>query len=259
MMERSGEESRKAQAQKYHDATLAWDQNYEEHQYIPPKPATPGPGTAGGPLRSEQPSPMQSILQPAPNAPAMSSQPPAMNSYQPTEGAPATPGSQGEGMMSLADFYKSRGLQPPRGSENIWGKPKTQAKSESAQTIAALKEAGALARTKDTNDTKADVAETAAAAKKDVAKTTTASKEKLSKENAAAKKDLADKANDLHASMLKTSVGSKEYIAAKKAYTDFMKAHPILGEFGMGPENPDAKPPEKGPAKIGRFTVETAE
>ncbi len=98
-----------AVAQKYHDATMAWDKNFEEHQHIQPT----GPGQA----------------------------------------APDT-----TGMSNLAHFYQSRGLKPPKGSENVWGKPKTQEKSEAAQIIQAMKDAssgakGHTALTKEQADT----------------------------------------------------------------------------------------------------------
>lgn len=239
-LQRGGEDERSSKAKAYHDATLAWDQNYEGHQFIPPKPATPGPGTAGGPLRSEQPSPMQSILQPAPNAPAMSSQPPAMNSYQPTEGAPATPGSQSEGMMSLADFYKSRGLQPPRGSENIWGKPKTQVKSESAANVADIRAAGEKERADAKAKADKEKQDAADATKVKVAKIAAGSKEATANIVNDTKMTIADKASALKKNLTETVEGTKEHNVAKKAWADYQKAHPYLGELGMGPDNPDA-------------------
>ena len=198
---------------------------------------------------------------------------------------PAGDGTQGK--VNMAQWMQSQGIKPAKGMENIWGTPKMTGRDESqartTQEQMRLDTQNKIAENRDAaaraGKTMSLDAKTAAGYKMPNGEPLPAGEyptsylnslnAKAGKDNATAnsaaskaeilksKEKLAGQANDLHAAMLKTTVGSKQYIAAKGKYDDFMKAHPILSGVGMGPDNPDDKtaPADTSTGPLGATTV----
>lgn len=138
----------KAQADRYHDATMFADKNFDWSHVPPPQAGGAAPG--GAPSGILQPA------QPAMGGGSMGNlpvPPTAASGYQPawtrpgapgtTAPAPAPAASRAPGSVTMNDIYLAHGLKPVAGGDTIIGTSRQQDKEQAADTLQKTKNAGA--------------------------------------------------------------------------------------------------------------------
>lgn len=240
-------QSAKEAADKYHDATLFADKNFD-WQHVPPA----------------QPS---SILQPAgggaPPAPAT-----AAPGYQPAwmkpGGANATPPApRPAGSVTMNDIYLAHGLKPIVGGDQIMGTSKAQQKADAAQTLQGMKgaqtsdiqdkkDAASTENAKTAADAKTAAAKTAADARVKAAKIAADQRQKTAETNADAKMKAAGISAEGRKAVAKINTGlqsqdHKMQLQAMKDRDAYIMKNPASSKFfGV-------------PAEIGTTTVPVGE
>jgi hypothetical protein len=240
------------QAQKYHDAMLSWDQNYDTSHTMNQQPT----GGSSQP-NAAIPSPTNGIQPPATGlplgasgAPAPANMPPAQVPSSSATPAPTQQLSSDQGSrISLADWLKAHNLKPFKNSENIFGTPKAQERAQTNITIAGMKEAGA----KDSAQAKVDAEfkKTHTEVKGDLAKKLgipegtypnsfitaqvgAQSRKETSKTTAYAKLQAQAEALKNKLEIAKANNDSKSAIATQKEISDFTKTNPkFTAVFGV--------------------------